>query len=161
MMDIIGMLTGLKDKVLDAAHYEILRAAYELQNDSIDQLKTNNEALRESNGLLRERATALETELKAVRHELLQAKLHAPVAPSDYKPKGVAQAILKCYQKSGKTTHYDTEFKREIKCSDIELSAAIRELRESKIIESPGGDSNGTSYRLERAGEQLIIRGID
>ena len=39
------ILAGLKDKVLDASHFDILRHAYELQNQNIEQLKTNNDAL--------------------------------------------------------------------------------------------------------------------
>jgi len=46
-MEILSILAGLKDKVLDAAHYELLRGAYELQSKNIEQLQINNDALKE------------------------------------------------------------------------------------------------------------------
>ena len=35
--------------MLDAVNFELLKTAYELQNQNIEQLKNNNTALKESN----------------------------------------------------------------------------------------------------------------
>ena len=156
------MLAGLKDKVLDAAHYDLLRGAYELQNDNIEQLKTNNDALRESNGLLKERSSALERDVKALKAQLDELQKSVPIAPSQYQPQGVAQRIMKLYQESGRTDIYETEFKQHLRCSDIALSAAFRELKDSDILtcNSYHRDQGG-NYSLLPAGEQLVLRGIE
>ena len=54
-MDVLSVLNGIKGKVLDAANHDLLRRAYDLQNDNIEQLKSNNDALRESNSMHKER----------------------------------------------------------------------------------------------------------
>lgn len=51
-MEITKILQTIKGKVLDATHFELLRNAYELQEKNITQLKSNNEALKESNVLI-------------------------------------------------------------------------------------------------------------
>src|SRR5688572_26032865 len=58
-MDVISILNGIKGKVLDAAHFDLLRSAYDLQNENIEQLKSNNEAIRENNILLRNASETL------------------------------------------------------------------------------------------------------
>ena len=37
-MDILGVLQTLKGKVLDATHFELLKHAYELQDENLKQL---------------------------------------------------------------------------------------------------------------------------
>src|SRR6266545_1713648 len=156
-MDILAMLAALKDKVLDAGHYEILRHAYELQNGNIEQLKTNNEALKESNGLLKERAAALERDAKALREQLEKLKASLPVASSDYQPRGMALKILELYKQSGKTSLYYGEMEQQLGCSEIELSAAIRELKEHRVIACFSASYDlGNNYSLTADGEKLI-----
>jgi len=48
-MDAIAILNGVKDKVLDAANYDILKRTYELQNENIKQLETSNTTYKENN----------------------------------------------------------------------------------------------------------------
>ena len=42
-MDVIAILQTLKGKVLDATHFDMLKHAYELQDQNLKQLKTNND----------------------------------------------------------------------------------------------------------------------
>ncbi|EHF7843799.1 hypothetical protein J3Y18_003593, partial [Salmonella enterica] len=62
----------VKGKVLDAAHFELLKHAYELQEHNISQLKTNNAALKESNELLKERSKGIEDKVEQLEDELHQ-----------------------------------------------------------------------------------------
>jgi hypothetical protein len=159
-MDILGMLAGLKNKVLDAAHYELLRGAYELQSQNIDQLKINNDALRENNELLKEKAAALHKEANALKAQLEQLqKLSFPV--SEYRPDGVARRILKLYAQSGKTGIDEEEIKGELRCSDVEFSAAVRELKKHEVLECKSSSHYGGDHlSLSASGEELVLRGI-
>lgn len=73
-MDILKILDGVKGKVLDAAHFELLKHAYELQEHNISQLKTNNAALKESNELLKERSKGIEDKVEQLEEELYHVK---------------------------------------------------------------------------------------
>lgn len=65
-MDITAILSGIKGKILDARHIEMLKHAYELQNQNIEQLKNNNDAIRDSNEHLKERIASLTKENEAL-----------------------------------------------------------------------------------------------
>ena len=56
-MDAISLLNGVKNKVLDATNYELLKHNYELQNQNIEQLKTAKELSEKSNEHLQEEVT--------------------------------------------------------------------------------------------------------
>lgn len=55
-MDIVALLGGLKDKVLDLQHIELLKSAYEFQEMNIEQLKT---ALESTRGMFEEKKREL------------------------------------------------------------------------------------------------------
>ena len=69
-MDISRILNDIKGKALDAAHFDLLKHAYDLQNENIEQLKSNNQALRESNDLLAEKVKRLEKENESLRRSV-------------------------------------------------------------------------------------------
>lgn len=73
-MDILKILDGIKGKVLDAAHFELLKHAYELQENNISQLKTNNAAIKESNELLKEHSKKIEGKAEQLEEELYHLK---------------------------------------------------------------------------------------
>ena len=57
-MDAISLLSGLKNKVLDAKNYDLLKRTYDLQNQNIEQLKTSNTAFKENNERLKDELKA-------------------------------------------------------------------------------------------------------
>lgn len=59
-MDSAGILGSIKEKALDATHFELLNQAYQRQVQRSDQLKNNNEALKEGNELLQHKARELQ-----------------------------------------------------------------------------------------------------
>jgi DNA-binding transcriptional ArsR family regulator len=83
-MDILNLLGTLKGKALDLKDIELLKHAYELQEENIKQLKTSNESYRESMELLRSQSSdrqnqivelksalaGLQTELETVRKQI-------------------------------------------------------------------------------------------
>ena len=100
-MDILGILTGIKGKVLDAAHFDLLHSAYDLQNQNIELLKNNNEAITENNQLLRDGSDKLETEigrLKAENAGLRAELVGGKTAITDYNPTGIPLQILNLYR---------------------------------------------------------------
>ena len=70
-MDISKILSDIKGKVLDAANFDLLMHAYDLQNENIKQLKNNNQALKENNDLLKEKVENLEEENQSLRKSVL------------------------------------------------------------------------------------------
>ena len=66
-MDTLKILGDIKGKVLDAAHFDLLKHAYELQEKNIEQLKSNTEALKESNEQYKEKLYKLEQEIKKLQ----------------------------------------------------------------------------------------------
>ena len=102
-MNVSEILKGLKGKVLDATHFDLLRHAYVLQEENIKQLKTNNEALKESNSLLLERVKKLEGTQKMLekRFEELQSKDNSPQA--HIKLSELALAVLEAYYEADRS----------------------------------------------------------
>lgn len=68
-MDILAILGTFKDKTLDLKDVELLRHAYELQEENIRQLQTNNESFKETSSLLREKNQALENQVSSLKKE--------------------------------------------------------------------------------------------
>lgn len=70
MNSVIKILTGIKGKVLDATHYELLANAYDLQQQNINQLKENNSSLKESNQILKEKLETHKKELFKLKQSM-------------------------------------------------------------------------------------------
>lgn len=94
-MDPIAILSGIKDKVLDAHHFDLLKKAYEVQNQNIEQLKTNNEALRENNSLLKEKAAKQEKEITLLKGTVEELKSRISELPQAGRLTQDEESILK------------------------------------------------------------------
>jgi predicted RNase H-like nuclease (RuvC/YqgF family) len=62
MGSVFEILESMKDKALDAAHLEKLKSAYNMQEQTIKQLRSSNESYKENKQLLNERVKSLEAE---------------------------------------------------------------------------------------------------
>jgi FtsZ-binding cell division protein ZapB len=168
-MDYSAILAGLKDKMLDLKHIEILRHAFNLQNETIQQLKTSNETFRDRNDFLKEQVTTLQGEVKMLQGKIETLQKSLPTE-SEYHPQGFALRIMLLYKDAGKTECYEGEMHRKLQCSDIELSVALRELsdnhilrcssfqRESSRRQGMASDTSGGCYKLTADGEKLVLR---
>ena len=72
------ILQGLKGKVLDLQHIEMLRHAYDLQEENVKQLKCNNDLLRDS-------AQRLEAQLQETSQRLREAETSRDSALAELK----------------------------------------------------------------------------
>ena len=160
-MDILGVLQALKGKVLDATHFELLKHAYELQNENLAQLKNNNEALRESNGLVKDKLAKLEPEIKRLRGiiEELEKKVPVGVPLSGYVPSEAAAAILDQYVRKDETSLYDEQMLSSITMTKIEIEAGLDELQMHHLLSLGSVDIDGSLYFLTEEGKQFVLKG--
>ena len=160
-MDVLKILSGLKGKVLDAAHFELLQSAYELQKQNIDQLKENNSAIKESNELLKEKNEQLfsANQILSADIEELKSKLPKETSPALVNLSESAISILtKCIELDV-TNFYDQEFVKNIPYSKVKLEAAIDELEEINFLEL--GITNpyaGSKYNLTNPGKKFALQ---
>ena len=159
-MDVVNILNGIKGKVLDAAHFDLLRSAYDLQNENIEQLKSNNEAIRDSNGLLKERIDKLEMEIARLKAE--NADLRARVADTsadtlEYEPTGIAKQILQVYRQVDEDLLFDKHAALVLPNSQLEVEVAFSELTKEKVVTSGIFGDRGTGYFLTDAGKRLVL----
>ncbi len=162
-MDPIAILSGLKDKVLDAKNFELLRNAYDLQNDNIEQLKSNNEAIKESNELLRERAKKLEKENQSLQRTVAELRQKVPQLDDSCESSGlskVAVAILDLYHKSDETELWDQSQiipPLQPSFTKIQVKSGLDELCEANIIRlSRGGGEDYLQYKLTVDGKKFL-----
>jgi predicted RNase H-like nuclease (RuvC/YqgF family) len=73
-VDIPAILSSIKGKVLDAGHFDLLKHAYDLQNDNIEQLTRNN-------GLLKEEVARHKQEIKSLKAEAATLKSKVEALP--------------------------------------------------------------------------------
>ncbi len=160
-MDILGILTGIKGKVLDAAHFDLLRSAYDLQNQNIEQLKSNNEAVTENNQLLRERCEKLETEIGRLKAENagLRAELaEGKTAKIDYTPTGIPLQILRLYRQVDEHLLFDEQVTSVLSHSKLEIEVAFSELSENNIVSLGIMGDRGAGYYLTTPGKKLVLQ---
>ncbi len=160
-MDIAGILGGLKDKVLDAAHFELLKNAYQLQEQNIDQLKSNNEAHKERVNLLHEKIEHLEKERDELAAEAgrLRQELTAvqPAADDGGAVSDEAAAVLVVYATKDATTLDDNVILQAVEFGNIELEAAISELVARDVLRLGSIAMGGAArYSLTDQGTQLL-----
>jgi FtsZ-binding cell division protein ZapB len=162
MVDIAGILSSIKGKVLDAKHSELLKHAYDLQNQNIEQLKTNNEALREKAQLLEEKAVRLSRENEVLKTTVsqLQAQVRmVPSVPTLDSLSEYAVSILRVYQQANQTGLFMDEIEPHIRCSNIQAEAGMDELKAAGIIFAGGGIvGRGITYRLTQEGKRLLMK---
>ena len=147
-MDAISILNGLKNKILDAKNYELLKHTYDLQNQNIEQLKTSNEGFKEDNKRLREEVDGLKAENESLKQTV--AKLTQKVSQlSEHTVSpclsDVALAILELYrQHSGEPLYKKSQIIPSLisNFSKIQIESGIDDLEETKMIEWSHRKSN-------------------
>lgn len=166
-MDVVSILNGIKGKVLDAAHFGLLRNAYDLQNENIEQLKSNSEALRDSNNLLKERLDKLESEIARLKPE--NADLRAQVADLvarvadtsadtlEYQPTGLAKQILQVYRQVDEDLLFNKHAASVLAISQLEVEVAFSELTKEKVVTSGIFGDRGIGYYLTEPGKRLVL----
>jgi len=160
-MDIIKILSDIKGKALDVAHFELLKSAYELQNQNIEQLKNNNEALNESNSLLKEKVSSMGKHIIKLEKQLeaIEKQIPSRVSRSSVSLSEVARSILIRCLELDVTEFTDENMIRNLKHSRIKVEAAIDELSNLNLI-SIGSVSYGggeVDYYLTSEGKQFIL----
>lgn len=144
-MDISKILGDLKGKVLDAAHFELLKHAYDLQEENIKQLKTNNDALRENNQLLADEIAALKLIKNGIESENKLIKAMFP--NDDIELSDEAEAVLDVYLKKDGINLYQAWILSESGLTTIQTQSGITELQEKGFL---------TYGRRNRGGEVLL-----
>jgi FtsZ-binding cell division protein ZapB len=155
-MDVIAILTGLKGKALDLRDIELLKHAYELQDQNIKQLKENNDALRDAVAIAQDRVTSLEQENTELQNQvqLQNGRLRAfeEISAGEFAASSVNDilAILQSWFESRHTA----ENARVIRFADVD-----RELRLP-----PGSTKAHISqvakrfrYSVEHQGDETIL----
>ncbi|MGH8427648.1 MAG: hypothetical protein ACRES7_06670 [Gammaproteobacteria bacterium] len=160
-MDIIPILQGIKGKVLDAAHFEMLKHAYELQEENIRQLKNNNEALKESNILIREKLDKSEEDKVALEQALAAANAEndrlRPRDENEGQVSEVACAVLLLFKDADATNLYQEQIVKNLQYSRIQVESAIEELCSVNLLDFAGVHGNyGVNYYLTKEGKHWI-----
>jgi hypothetical protein len=135
-MGMTEILAQVKDKVLDAAHFELLKHAYELQEENIAQLKTNNESLKESNVLLKEKLERLETANNGLNTVInnLKARLKKLDCASNQNLSDVANSVIQAFLDNDTTEMMKHDLEDPSRLSKIEIAAGLDELKKKHII---------------------------
>jgi cell division protein FtsB len=137
-MDAISLLSGLKDKVLDAKNFDLLKHTYDLQNQNIEQLKTSNDFFKEDNKRLREEVNVLKTENESLKQTVTEltervSQLNGGSASSGLSK--VAFAVLGLYQQLDETHLYrEAVIVPTLNFSKIQIESAIDELMNADLI---------------------------
>jgi len=155
-MDILSILSGLKGKVLDATHFELLQSAYELQNQNISQLKENNAAIKESNVLLTDKIQQLTKQNNKLQDDIDNLKEKIPQVENEVS--NVALALLKKCVEIDATDFYVDEMADLIPYTKMQFEAAIDELEEIKLLEFSINDPSGDNYIITRDGKKYILQ---
>jgi predicted nuclease with TOPRIM domain len=155
-MDIINILGTIKGKVLDTSHLDLIKDAYELQNQNIVQLKNNNDALRESNELLKQKIKKLNDENTILKETVKKYKNNIKSLPQisltdDFSE--VAVNILELYVGNDTTELWEKYIIRKLPFSEIQVQEGLDELCKAELISSYSFDpSHGREYSLTEKG---------
>lgn len=153
-MDIIKILSNMKGKMLDAANFELLKSAYDLQNQNIAQLKENNH-------LLQDKVKRIEKENKLLKSSLEELRKQIP-SPTDSSClsnlSGVARDILKLYLDRDVTKMLRDEMVSSLSHSQIQVEAAVDELKHADILMAGFTVGSHASYSLTDSGTQYLAK---
>lgn len=158
-MDITAILGGIKGKVLDAVNFDLLKATYELQNENVEQLKTNSAALQLSNSLLLERTASLEKEVERIRQENKQLRELIPSGDeiTNYIPSGLAAKIIRAFLSYGESTIFGDRLRDAVGSSALEIEVAFKELVAHGVGSIDGYGVAGPMYCLTDAGKKFAL----
>jgi len=159
-MDIASILGSIKGKVLDATHFELLKHAYELQVQNINQLKNNNEALRENNELLQQKVRELadqNSRLKEVVEQLRKRLDKMHTSTSDEELSEEAQAILDLFVRQDARGFYETQIVQGLPFSRSKVKSGIDELSNARLIHfSSVSRDYGMKYHLTEKARRIL-----
>lgn len=155
-MDIINILGTIKGKVLDTSQFDLIKHAYELQQQDIVQLKNNNDALRESNELLKQKIKKLNDENTILKETVKKYKNKNKSLPQislteDFSE--VAVNILELYVGNDTTELWEKYIIRKLPFREIQVQEGLDELCKAELISSYSFDpSHGREYSLTEKG---------
>jgi len=162
-MDIIKILATIKGKVLDDSHFDLLKNAYDQQDQDIVQLKNNNDALGESNELFKQKIKKLTDENTILKESINKYKHIIKLLPQtslidDFSE--IAVNILELYISNDTTELWEKFIMRTLPFSEIQVQAGLDELSRAELISSYSFDpSHGKEYSLTEKGRyNLAIR---
>jgi len=162
-MGITEALSGIKGKVLDAAHFELLKSAYDLQEKNIKQLQTSNvllkeqvEHIKEENRGLRDANEHLEKIVQELQQRIKEYKHQASASNQLSK---VAYAILNTYAESDETELQKDHISSMLEYTNIKVEAGISELVAAKLIRQTRTSSfnRSAAYGLTAAGKKCLV----
>ncbi|MEM8737267.1 MAG: hypothetical protein AAGG38_02150 [Planctomycetota bacterium] len=159
-MDVTGMLSGLKGKVLDAAHFDILKSAYDLLNQNLEQLKSNNAAISENRDLLQEKIERLEKDNSSLREQVKKYKqLAANTAMvSNKNLSSVETELLIMFKQKDSLIISSSVYGPLERRSKIEFTNAIEDLKKRGFISRVfHGQGISDSYELTHQGQKAIL----
>lgn len=153
-MDITKILNDIKGKVLDAAHFDMLKRAYDLQQENIAQLKENNELLREAN----QRLKGENETLKTTNADLVaKLKTLSHTHPGEFTQ--VASDVLNLFLHQDTTSIHDEAIVNSLSHGRIKVEAALDELRKANILRREGNLLyEGFIYYLTETGKQYLAK---
>lgn len=155
-MDIINILGTIKGKVLDASHFDLLKHAYELQDQDIVQLKNNNDALGESNELLKQKIKELNNENIILKETVKKYKNIIKLLPQTSLIDNfseIAVNILELYISNDTTELWEKFIMRTLPFNEIQVQEGLDELSRAELISSYSFDpSHGKEYSLTEKG---------
>jgi len=162
-MDIIKILGTIKGKVLDDSHFDLLKNAFDQQDQDIVQLKNNNDALGESNELFKQKIKKLTDENTILKESVNKYKHIIKLLPQtslidDFSE--IAVNILELYISNDTTELWEKFIMRTLPFSEIQVQAGLDELSRAELISSYSFDpSHGKEYSLTEKGRyNLAIR---
>lgn len=155
-MDISKILVDLKGKVLDAAHFDLLKHAYDLQEENIKQLKTNNNALRESNQLLQDEVSVL----KKLRDDLANENsvVRAMFPSDDIDLSEDADYVLKVFLSRDAINVFEKDLLKESGVSIIRTQSGITELQEKGFVSYGRPLAGGNIIGLSPRGQKRLAK---
>jgi DNA anti-recombination protein RmuC len=159
-MDVLSILSGIKGKVLDAAHFDLLRSAYDLQKENIEQLKCNNDAIRDGNAVLKQRIEQLEAEIARLETENADLRRRVTDTGADeveYQPSGLAKQILRIYRQVDNGLLFDKHAASVLRKSQLEIETAFSELTKQRVVDRGILGDRGAGYYLTDAGRRLVL----
>lgn len=140
-MDAISILNRVKNKVLDAKNFDILKRTYNLQNENIEQLNTSNTAFKESNERLQEEVNGLKMENESLKQTVAELTQRVSQLDGDRVSSGLSDvelAILELYrERSTEPLYKEAQIVRPLisNFSRIQIESGIDDLVEAKMIE--------------------------
>ncbi|MCG7981022.1 MAG: hypothetical protein G8D81_15190 [gamma proteobacterium symbiont of Clathrolucina costata] len=155
-MDISKILVDLKGKVLDASHFDLLKHAYDLQEENIKQLKTNNDALKDSNQLLQDEVAAL----KKVKDDLANENsvVRAMFPSDDIDLNEDAEIVLKVFLARDAINVFEKDLLNESGVSIIRTQSGITELQEKGFVSYGRPLAGGNVLGLNPRGQKRLAK---